>query len=106
MQKKYIVRHTDEERVELQVVVKKLKGSSQKVRRVQVLLKADVNGPNWTDTSGLPKPSRVACKPSSRSANVWSNDASEKRLTAQNAKTHRPQNCSLENRKPRLLRCD
>ena len=49
MQKKYIVRLTDEERAELQVVVKKLKGSSQKVRRAQVLLKADANGPNWTD---------------------------------------------------------
>ena len=49
MEKKYIVRLTDEERVELQVVVKKLKGSSQKVRRAQVLLKADANGPNWTD---------------------------------------------------------
>jgi hypothetical protein len=49
MQKKYIVRLTDEERVELQLVVKKLKGSSQKVRRAQVLLKADANGPNWTD---------------------------------------------------------
>jgi hypothetical protein len=46
MQKKYIVRLTDEERVELQAVVKKLKGSSQKVRRTQVLLKADANGPN------------------------------------------------------------
>jgi hypothetical protein len=49
MQKKYIVRLTDEERDELQLVVKKLKGSSQKVRRAQVLLKADANGPNWTD---------------------------------------------------------
>src|SRR5580704_4157730 len=49
MQKKYIVRLTDEERAELQMVVKKLKGSSQKVRRAQVLLKADANGPNWTD---------------------------------------------------------
>jgi hypothetical protein len=26
-----------------------LKGSSQKVRRAQILLKADVRGPNWTD---------------------------------------------------------
>src|SRR6516225_616393 len=49
MQKKYIVRLTDEERVELQEVVKKLKGSSQKVRRAHVLLKADANGPSWTD---------------------------------------------------------
>lgn len=49
MQKKYIVRLTDEEREELQVVVRKFKGSSQKVRRAQILLKADADGPNWTD---------------------------------------------------------
>lgn len=49
MQKKYVVRLTDAERSELQQVVKKLKGTSQKVRRAQVLLKADANGPNWTD---------------------------------------------------------
>ena len=49
MQKKYIVRLTDEERQTLQDVVKKLKGSSQKVRRAQVLLKADADGPAWTD---------------------------------------------------------
>jgi hypothetical protein len=49
MQKKYIVRLTDSERATLTEVVKKLKGSSQKVRRAQILLKADVNGPAWTD---------------------------------------------------------
>jgi hypothetical protein len=49
MQKKYIVRLTDEERQELEQVVKKLKGTSQKVRRAQILLKADVEGPAWTD---------------------------------------------------------
>ena len=49
MQKKYIVRLSDEERDTLREVVKKLKGTSQKVRRAQILLKADVNGPNWTD---------------------------------------------------------
>jgi Homeodomain-like domain len=49
MLKKYIVRLTDEERLELREVVKKLKGTSQKVRRAQVLLKADTDGPNWTD---------------------------------------------------------
>ena len=49
MQKKYIVRLSDEERGTLKEVVKKLKGTSQKVRRAQILLKADVNGPNWTD---------------------------------------------------------
>lgn len=49
MQKKYIVRLTDEERQTLNEVVKKLKGTSQQVRRAQVLLKADAEGPAWTD---------------------------------------------------------
>ncbi len=49
MEKKYIVRLTDDERSQLHEVLKKLKGSSQKVRRAQVLLKADADGPNWTD---------------------------------------------------------
>ena len=30
-------------------MIKKLKGSSLKVRRAQILLKADADGPNWTD---------------------------------------------------------
>ena len=49
MVKKYIVRLTDEERQTLQQVVGKFKGTSQKVRRAQVLLKADSEGPGWTD---------------------------------------------------------
>jgi transposase len=49
MKKKYIVRLTDEERETLALVIKKLKGSSQKVRRAQILLKADAEGPNWSD---------------------------------------------------------
>jgi transposase len=49
MNKKYVVRLTDEERNELAAVIKKLKGTSQKVRRAQILLKADVDGLNWTD---------------------------------------------------------
>ncbi len=49
MQKKYIVRLSDEERGTLKEVVKKLKGTGQKVRRAQVLLKADANGPSWSD---------------------------------------------------------
>jgi hypothetical protein len=49
MQKKYIVRLSDEERSELIMVVKKFIGTSQKVRRAQILLKADADGPNWTD---------------------------------------------------------
>lgn len=49
MQKKYVVRLTDQERDELREVIRKLKGTSQKVRRAQILLKADADGANWTD---------------------------------------------------------
>lgn len=49
MEKKYIVRLNDEERSVLEGVVKKLKGTGQKVRRAQILLKADADGPAWTD---------------------------------------------------------
>lgn len=49
MEKKYVVRLTDDEREILCGVVKKLKGSSQKVRRAQILLKADAASPGWTD---------------------------------------------------------
>lgn len=49
--KKYIVKLTDEERAELNEVVKKLKGTSQKVKRANILLQADQaeGGPAWTD---------------------------------------------------------
>jgi hypothetical protein len=50
MNKKFIVRLSDEERALCQEVIKKLKGSSQKVRRAQILLKADAGGPAWTDS--------------------------------------------------------
>jgi transposase len=49
MKKKYIVRLSQEEKMILEEVVKKLNGSSQKVKRAQILLKANVDGPNWTD---------------------------------------------------------
>jgi Homeodomain-like domain len=47
--KKYIVRLTQAERETLQEIVGKFKGASQKVRRAQVLLKSDADGPDWTD---------------------------------------------------------
>ena len=50
MEKKYIVRLSRTERAQLQEVIRKLKGTSQKVRRAQVLLKADANTSNWTDS--------------------------------------------------------
>jgi hypothetical protein len=49
MLKKYVVRLTESERESLKDVVGKFKGTSQKVRRAQVLLKADADGPGWTD---------------------------------------------------------
>jgi hypothetical protein len=50
MIKKYIVRLSDQERACCIDVVKKLKGTSQKVRRAQILLKADAEGPSWIDS--------------------------------------------------------
>ncbi len=50
MNKKYIVRLSDEERQDCQEIVKRLKGTSQKVRRAQILLKADADGPSWIDS--------------------------------------------------------
>lgn len=46
MKKKYIVKLTEAERVLLRDIVKKLKGTSQKVKRAGILLKADAG---WTD---------------------------------------------------------
>ena len=49
MNKKYIVRLSDEERGLCQDIVKRLKGTSEKVKRAQILLRADADGPAWTD---------------------------------------------------------
>jgi biotin operon repressor len=49
MKKTYIVTLTDAERQTLLCIVNKLKGTSQKVRRANILLKADTHGPHWTD---------------------------------------------------------
>lgn len=49
MNKKYIVRLSDAERGVCQEIVKRLKGSSEKVKRAQILLKADADGPGWPD---------------------------------------------------------
>ena len=49
MNKKYIVRLNESERAELLAIVKRLAGTSQKVKRAQILLQADAHGPNWPD---------------------------------------------------------
>ena len=49
MQKKYVVRLSDAEREMLAELLKKKRVAAQKVRRARILLKADADGPNWTD---------------------------------------------------------
>jgi hypothetical protein len=49
MNKKYVVRLADVERSVCQEIIKTLKGSAQKFRRAQILLKADADGPVWPD---------------------------------------------------------
>jgi len=49
MNRKYIVRLADKEREHLEGIVKKLKGGPEKVKRAQILLKSDADGPNWMD---------------------------------------------------------
>ncbi len=49
MNKKYIVRLTDEERTVCEATVKKETGKSEKLRRATILLKADADGPAWDD---------------------------------------------------------
>ena len=49
MAKKYIVRLSEQEKNSLEDIVKKLKGTSQKVRRASILLRANVEGPSWSD---------------------------------------------------------
>ena len=49
MRKRYIVRLTDVERELLTGLLKRQRIAAQKVRRARILLKADADGPNWTD---------------------------------------------------------
>ena len=49
MNKKSVVRLSDAERGVCQEILKHLKGSSQKFRRAQMLLKANADGPGWPE---------------------------------------------------------
>ena len=49
MNKKYIVRLTDEERAVCEATIKKETGKSERLRRATILLKADADGPAWGD---------------------------------------------------------
>jgi hypothetical protein len=50
MPKKYVVRLTEAEREMLNDLIKQRRVAAQKVLRAHVLLKADADGPHWTDT--------------------------------------------------------
>ena len=47
---KYIVRLTDEERLKLQEIVRVGKAEAYKIKHANILLKADANKDNWTDS--------------------------------------------------------
>jgi hypothetical protein len=49
MPKKYVVRLSDAERGVLSELLKRSRVAGQKARRARILLKADADGPNWTD---------------------------------------------------------
>ena len=49
MKKKYIVALIDIERKELKAYVNKGTNKANKIKRANILLKADTNGPGWTD---------------------------------------------------------
>lgn len=49
MNKQYIVRLSEEERRELERLIAKGKAVAYKIRHAHILLKADADGPAWTD---------------------------------------------------------
>ena len=49
MTKKYIVRLSEEERSQLTELTRKGTAAAYKIRHAHILLKADANGPAWTD---------------------------------------------------------
>ncbi|WP_133513389.1 helix-turn-helix domain-containing protein, partial [Candidatus Thiosymbion oneisti] len=49
MNKKYIVRLTEEERAQLSELVNKGQAAAYKIKHANVLLKVDANGPDWND---------------------------------------------------------
>lgn len=49
MNKKYIVRLDEAERLELKSLVRKGKAAAYKIKHANILLKVDANGPGWSD---------------------------------------------------------
>ena len=70
MNKRFIVRLSDAERIVCREIIKKLKGSSQKVRRAQICSRQMLMGQHGRTQRSL-RLSTVACKRSSMFANGW-----------------------------------
>jgi transposase len=51
MNKKYIVRLSDEDRAQLAELTRKGQAAASKIRHAPILLTADAEGPAWTDTT-------------------------------------------------------
>lgn len=49
MNKKYIVKLTDDERTELEALISKGKVAAHKIKHAHILLQADANGAHWSD---------------------------------------------------------
>lgn len=49
MQKRYVVRLAEEEREALTAMINRGRSSAKRLKRANILLKADADGPNWTD---------------------------------------------------------
>jgi hypothetical protein len=49
MRKKYIVRLSEEERTRLDKLISSGTGAARKLNHARILLKADADGPNWSD---------------------------------------------------------
>ena len=49
MNKKYVVRLTGEEREQLEGMVRRGRGQAYKIKHANILLKADADGPGWSD---------------------------------------------------------
>lgn len=49
MNKKYIVRLSEEEKARLEAIVGRGRASAYKIRHAHILFKADANGPDWPD---------------------------------------------------------
>ena len=103
-QKKYIVRLTAQECEICQQTVRKLNGSSEKVRRAQILLKADADGPGWTDQQIA---DAISCRTKTveNIANAACWKGSSGRWNANGGRCPKASSCSTANKRRRSSLC-